>query len=114
MVLLTPMIGFAVNTDYGNTGQGCPNPDSQLSTVFGCIDKGQGSLVQFVNAVFKWVAGVIASLAVLGLIWASYIYITSAGNPDSIAKAKDIIWTSVASVVIVIFSYAFFKLLGVI
>ncbi|NTU69416.1 hypothetical protein HGB13_01110 [bacterium] len=49
----------------------------------------------------------------MGMIWASYMYITSAGNPDGIAKAKDIIWTSIASVIIVIFSYAFFKLLGV-
>lgn len=108
------VINASGNIEYGNTGAGCPDPSNQLSTIFGCVDKGEGSLASLVKLIFSWAAGIIGSLAILGLIWASYTYIISSGNPDGIAKAKDIIWTSIASIVIIIFSYAFFKILGVI
>ena len=95
-------------------------PSGQIETVFGsCINpnppKGSTNvLVAFIKSAFTWLSGIIGSLAILGLIWAAFMYITSAGNPDSIAKAKDIIITSITSLVIIIFSYAFFKLLGVV
>lgn len=89
----------------------CEN--DEISTVFGCIPKGKDGLKNLIGEFFAWTAGIIGSLAMLGLIYAGYVYITSAGNPDSISKAKDIIITSITSVLIIIFSYALFKILGI-
>lgn len=87
--------------------------ENEIDTIFVCVPKGEKGLPMLIGQAFSWVAGVIGSFAILGLIYAAFVYITSAGNPDQIAKAKDIIWTSLAAVIIIIFSYALFKLLGV-
>lgn len=45
----------------------------------------------YVNLLLDWIIPVVGGLAVLMLIYAGYIYITSQGNPDGVSKAKDII-----------------------
>lgn len=116
LISFIPALSNAINVNYGNTSSDkyytCST--DQMSTVFGCVSKGPDSLQSFVKLAFNWVAGIIGSLALLGLIWAAFTYITSNGNPDSLAKAKDIIVTSISSILIIIFSYAFFSILGVI
>ena len=86
---------------------------THIDTVLGCIPKGGTVLQDFVGNAFAWVAGIISTISMLGLIYAGYVYITSAGNPDRIAYAKDVILTSLAALLIVIFSWALFHLLGV-
>lgn len=89
----------------------CPNPND-IETFLGCMpEKG---LSKFIATAFAWTSTVIGSIAVLGLIYAGYLYITSAGNPDSISKAKDTIKTSLISLLLVVFSYSLLKLLGVV
>lgn len=82
-----------------------------IETVFGCFNRGEGALKIFIAKAFVWVAGFIGTLSMLGLIYAGFVYITSQGNPDSIGKAKDVIWTSLAALLIIIFSWALFNLL---
>ena len=87
--------------------------NDDIETVFGLIPRGEEGLKTFIGEVFAWVAGIIGTLSMLGLIYAGYTYITSQGNPDYIGKAKDIMWTSLAALFIIIFSWALFDLLGV-
>lgn len=101
------------NVDYGSAECTTSTGAKGIDTVFGCVEAGPGSLPYYVSLVFAWVAGIIGLMAVAGLVYAGYTYTTSGGNPDLIAKAKDIIVTSISSVVIIIFSWALFKLLGV-
>ena len=49
------------------------------------------NLSQYVNLIMTWVLPVIGGLAVLMLIYAGYIYMTSQGSPEAIGRAKDII-----------------------
>lgn len=95
-----------------NAGNSTAGNCSGIQTVFGCVSKDQSGLNQFIGQAFVWVAGIIGTLSMLGLIYAGYTYITSAGNPDSISKAKDIVWTSIAALLIIIFSWSLFNLLG--
>lgn len=101
-----------------NTASG-PCTEEQLDTVFGCINKGSNSgisantvLPEFVVRLFNWTIGAIATFAMIGLIYAGYTYVTSAGNPDKIKLAKDIIITSLTGIILVIFSFALFKFFG--
>lgn len=84
--------------------------DEAKVTIFGsetCMN-----LEAFIRNLFSWAVGIIGTAVMLGLIYAGYTYVTAAGNPDSIAKAKDIIVTSLTSIAILIFSWALFNLLG--
>lgn len=49
------------------------------------------NLSDYVNLLLKWALPVVGGLAVLMIIYAGYIYMTSQGNPEAVAKAKDII-----------------------
>lgn len=49
------------------------------------------NLSEYVNLILKWAYPVIGGLAVLMLIYAGYIYMTSQGSPEAIGRAKDII-----------------------
>jgi hypothetical protein len=46
---------------------------------------------QYVNLILKWVLPIVGGLAVLMLIYAGYLYMTSQGNPETVGQAKDII-----------------------
>lgn len=101
IIIITPSLTLA-----------CANDD--IDTIFGCIPRSKEGLATFIGHAFVWVAGIIGTLSMLGLIYAGYTYIASQGNPDYIGKAKDIMWTSLAALFIIIFSWALFNLLGVI
>ena len=48
----------------------------------------------------NWAAGFIAAIAVLFVIYAAYLYLTSAGDPQKVIDAsKYILWAIIASVV---------------
>lgn len=89
-------------------------PNDCIETAFNvCIPRNQAALKTLIAHFFAWAAGIIGTLAMLGLIYAGYVYITSAGNPDRIGYAKEIITTSITALLIIIFSYALFQLLGI-
>lgn len=85
---------------------GLPNPsfvlancsNDQIKTVFGCVDKNKPletltkNLIDIANIAIPVIA--LTMLIVAGFIWAG-----SSGNPDRIKLAKDIIFTTILSVV---------------
>ncbi|MBI2591248.1 MAG: hypothetical protein HYW34_01055 [Candidatus Brennerbacteria bacterium] len=52
------------------------------------------------NNITRWTAGFIAAIAVLFVIYAAYLYMASAGDPQKVADAsKYILWAVIASIV---------------
>ena len=88
----------------------CPTGEV-YETVFGKICVTDDILGSFIGIVYAWVAGIIGTLSLLGLIYAGFLYITATGNPDQIGKAKDTIVTSITALIIILFSYGLIKLL---
>lgn len=50
--------------------------------------------------------GLVATISVLFLIYGSITYVTSAGNPDSLGRAKSTILYSILGLVLAILAYA--------
>lgn len=50
-----------------------------------------GGLTDYVNLILRWAYPVIGALAVLMIIYAGYLYMTSQGNSDKLNQAKEII-----------------------
>lgn len=95
-----------------------PTPTSTCSypkveTIFGCLKQDKNILEIFVTSYFLWVAGIIGTLAMLGLILAGFTYSTANGNPDQIKKAKDIVITSLTGLIIILLAYALFAFMGI-
>jgi len=50
------------------------------------------NIYDYVNIIIKdWAIPIVGGLAVLMLIYAGYLYMTSQGNPEATGQAKDII-----------------------
>ena len=62
-----------------------------------------------IASIIKFLLGLITSVAVLFVIIGGFQYMTSAGNPDQIQKAKSTIKYSIIGLVIIILSYAIVK-----
>lgn len=58
-----------------------------VTTEFGEVN----NVGQYVSNILKWAVPIIGGLAVLMLVYAGYIYVTSGGNPEALTRAKDII-----------------------
>jgi len=57
----------------------------------------------FVTLLYKWVIlGIGPALAILVMIYAGYVYMTSQGNPDSIKTAKDLIIGALVGLALII------------
>lgn len=49
------------------------------------------NVAEYVNNILRWLVPSIVGIAVLMMIYAGYLYMTSQGNPDNINQAKEII-----------------------
>lgn len=58
-----------------------------------------------VTVLLQLTFGIAGALTVLFLVWGGFKYVTSQGEPDRIAKAKDTILYSVIGLVVTIASY---------
>ena len=67
----------------------------------------------YVSTLYKWVLGVGASLGVLIIIYAGYIYVTSQGNPDSLKTAKDLIIGVLVGLAVIILAGVILQNIGV-
>jgi len=59
---------------------------------------------QVITKVIKWMLGLVASLAMIALVWGSVRMILSLGNEQQVQKAKQIILWAVAGLVVVLLS----------
>ncbi len=78
---------------------------TSVDTDFGPVT----SLGQYVGRVFTWASSIIVSVVIVVIIYAGYLYITSAGNPDQATRAKNFIITAITSLALVILAIFIIK-----
>lgn len=78
-------------------------------TVFGCIATSPEAFVKSILSIVFGVSGGIAFLAVLS---GSAIVLTSAGNPERLQTGKDIIFSSIVGILLILFSVFLLRFVG--
>lgn len=61
-----------------------------------------GDVGSYITILYKWVLPFCAGLAVLMMIYAGYLYMTSQGNPDNMKQAKDYIISALVGLALII------------
>jgi len=69
-----------------------------VNTLFGTFD----CLDRFINAVLNWGTELISAACTLLIVFAGFRYITAAGNPEQIQKAKNLIIIAISSLILII------------
>jgi heme/copper-type cytochrome/quinol oxidase subunit 2 len=59
-----------------------------------------GTITDIVDTVVAWAFGLLLVLAVVFIIWAAFLYLTSGGDEEKTAKAKGYIYAAVIAIVI--------------
>ena len=104
-IVLSP-IAFAegkTNGSGGETFDACKHVVSGKTAVCSGDSKNATDIAKNIISILLWVVGI---AAVIVIIYAGITFITAAGNPSAIARAKTMIIYAVIGLVVAILSYA--------
>jgi hypothetical protein len=90
-----------------NTGK----PTKGVWTAIGCIPTDITTIIR--DYVFKFGMGISGGIAFLYFLYGSFLVLTSAGNPERVEEAKQIIISSLSGMMLIIFSVLFLSIIGV-
>ena len=80
-------------------------------TAIGCIPTDISAVLK--DYIFVYGIGIAGGIAFLLILFGGFTIMTSAGNPENMAKGKEMITSAIAGLLIIIFSVAILRLIGV-
>jgi hypothetical protein len=106
---------------YGNFGQQIPRPalvvecdkngSPGINTAIGCIPV--TSMSSFLIFILPWALGVGGGTAFVLIIVGGFLYMTSAGNPQRVRAAKELLTSAIIGLLLIIFSVYMLDLIGI-
>ena len=85
--------------------------DKAVNTAIGCIPiNDQNALLGFI---LRWAIGVGGGIAFLLVIYAAYMIISSAGNPERLKAGQELLTSAIMGVILLVFSVFILKIIGV-
>ena len=69
-------------------------------------------LEKYIGCIYEFATYLAVGLAIIMVIWGGYRYITSQGNPDAVAEAKEIIWGAIIGLLVLGLGYLILSSLG--
>ncbi len=99
---------FDLWCDYNSTtGTG-----TKLKTAIGCIPV-LSTKEAFLSFVLKWAVGIGGGIAFLLIIYAGFMIMTSAGNPERLKAGQELLTSAISGLILLIFSIVILKIIGV-
>jgi hypothetical protein len=88
--------------------------DDSIDTAIGCVpvltnDKG----VSFMGFVLKWAIGVGSGIAFLLILYAGFMIMSAAGNPERLKAGQELMTSAISGLVLLIFSIFVLKFIGI-
>lgn len=85
-----------------------------INTAVGCVpvlDSSNG--ISFVNWVLKWALGLGGGFAFLLILYAGFMIMTSAGNPERLKAGQELLTSAISGILLLIFSVVILNLIGI-
>jgi len=73
---------------------------------FGNPTGGGTDLIAMIQSIIQIILGFLGIIAVLIILWGGFIWMTAAGDPDKVDKAKKMIYSGIIGLVIIFAAYA--------
>lgn len=104
LLLFTPATKtYAAGTDL-LCGEG-------INTAVGCIRVGRPQ--DFAEDILKWTMGIAGLVAMLFIVYAGFLILTSSGNPKQVAAGKELLTAAVSGLVLLVMSAFLLNFIGV-
>ncbi|MBI3380196.1 hypothetical protein HY029_05575 [Candidatus Gottesmanbacteria bacterium] len=101
---------LTTNNQYRSLCQDCVDKKHGAWSALGCLPI---SYTGFVGYIFNVGVAFAGGIAFLYFLWGAFKYLTSSGNAEKIEEAKQIITSSLAGIILIIFSIFLLKIIGV-
>lgn len=107
---LTPLCE-QVGTDFQDTCEDCVIGHGGMWTAIGCLPtSGLESFLK--DYLFTFGIGIAGGIAFLYFLYGSFLYLTSAGNAETVGQAKEIIISALSGLIFILLSIFFLKIIG--
>lgn len=90
----------------------CDPAGTELNTAIGCIPI-LSSKEAFLSFLLKWAVGIGGGIAFLLIIYAGFMIMTSAGNPERLKAGQELLTSAISGLILLIFSVVILKIIGV-
>ena len=99
LLALPTIAGATADASDCGTGLG------QIPCVSG-LGLGTVSLSELIRSIIQVILGFLGVIAVLIILWGGFIWMTAAGEPDKVDKAKKMIYSGIIGLVVIFAAYA--------
>ena len=90
-----------------------PPTNTKLNTAIGCIPILTTNKEDFLSFVLKWAVGIGGGIAFLLIVYAGFMIMTSAGNPERLKAGQELLTSAISGLILLIFSVVILKIIGV-
>ena len=110
LFLFLSLITFSTKPILAQLGDGdCA--DIEINTAIGCIPVSDTNV--FMGWILGWAIGVGGGIAFLLIVYASFMVMTSQGNPERLKAGQELLTSAISGLVLLIFSVFILKFIGV-
>lgn len=88
----------------GNTG---------INTAIGCIHALADSPEVFIGDILRWAVGIGGGIAFLLIVYASFMIMTSSGNPERLKAGQELLTSAIGGLILLVMSVFVLKFIGV-
>lgn len=88
------------------------NGNNGIQTAIGCINV-LGTPEQFFGDILKWSVGIGSGIAFLLILYAGFMVMTSAGNPERLKAGQELLTSAISGLILLIFSIFILKFIGI-
>lgn len=94
------------------SGLSCGDGETGINTAIGCVHV-LGTPEAFLGDVLKWAVGIGGGIAFLLILYAGFMIMTSAGNPERLKAGQELLTSAISGLILLIFSIFILKFIGV-
>lgn len=86
--------------------------ENGISTAIGCLDV-LGGQSAFLGAILRWAVGIGGGIAFLLIVYAGFMIMTSAGNPERLKAGQELLTSAISGIILLIFSIFVLRFIGI-
>lgn len=85
--------------------------DTGINTAIGCINF--GSQTSLFGDLLRWAVGIGGGISFLLIVYAGFLIMTSAGNPDRLKAGQELLTSALSGLILLIFSIFVLRFIGI-
>ncbi len=90
----------------------CEGSETKIDTAIGCINV-LGGQEEFLGDLLRWGVGVGGGIAFLLILYAGFMIMTSAGNPERLKAGQELLTSAISGLILLIFSIFILRFIGI-